>query len=98
MGIAFERWQRCIRQKINRDVVLAQGIGMQVQRPLDQFAEIDRAFARVMSRTETITPFTLFSASNSGLAVARMVRQLPSRCRAPYSLKPNFLRPVLTSR
>ena len=51
----------------------------------------------VMSRTETITPLALPSASNSGLALARMVRQLPSRWRAPNSQKPNFFAPVLTS-
>ena len=42
-------------------------------------------FSTVISRTEIMTPLSLASASNSWLAEARMVRQLPSRCRAPYS-------------
>jgi hypothetical protein len=50
-----------------------------------------------MSRTETITPLALPSASNSGLALARMVRQLPVAMAGPNSQKPNFFAPVLTS-
>src|ERR1039458_7896444 len=38
-----------------------------------------------MSRTETMTPLIFASASTSWLPAARIVRQFPSRCRAPYS-------------
>ena len=45
-----------------------------------------------MSRTEIITPPSFESASKNWLAEARMVRQLPSRWRAPYSAEPKLCR------